>query len=89
MRGTLISEVLGMDDDDLNRLVEVVKSRRAQLAEVQKLRFGIGDRVQFQSRKRGFVKGTVLRIMRKNVKVKQDNGPIWTVYPGFLQEEVK
>ncbi len=94
MRATLVGEVLKMDMDDLNRLVEVVKSRRAQLAQNAIYNFGVGDAVQFQSgKKRGryarqMVKGTIHSLGRKNIKV--DTGSVmWTVPATMLTLQEK
>lgn len=49
-------------------------------------KFEIGDRVSFSHPKRGTLKGTVSRIMEKNFKVKEDDGPMWRINPRFLKK---
>jgi len=89
-RASLVGEILAMDRNDLNRVTEVVASRRAQLDEAVKLQYAKGDRVTFvpsKGRYRGKrVTGPILKVMRKNLRVRDENtGVQWTVYPGFVE----
>ena len=86
---SLIGDILRMDSDDLNRLVEAIKSRRTVLAEEDKALFSVGDIVTFiprHGRWRGrFITAIVRKINRKNLKVYDENNLVeWTVHPSFV-----
>ena len=88
INANVISEILQADSDDLNRIVEAVKSRRDALGRQTKFQLSIGDRVTFKTKKRGRgrVIGTIEKINRKNLVVLEDGegfrrGVQWTVPP--------
>ena len=86
MKASVIGEVMMMDNDDLNRLVEAVRSRRSILSREVKRQFHVGDRVSFSTKKRGLglVKGTVWKINRKNIVVETEYAGRWNVSPSLL-----
>ncbi len=83
--------------DEMNEVIEIVKEQRNRNARTLALTFSPGDPVEFDAK--GVVqKGTVIRLLKKNVKVRVEKKlpggatyPVeWTVYPGLLRpvEEV-
>ena len=87
----VIGEILQADRNDLNRIIEAVKSRREMLALQAKAQFAVGDRVSFPTRKRGTGKviGIIQKINRKNLVIDEDVrgsgfGTRWTIHPSLV-----
>jgi hypothetical protein len=83
--------------EGMNEVVELIKVQRARIARISAHRFSPGDAVEFDSKKAGLVRGTVLRLMKKNVLVEVEKKlsggatyPIeWTVHPTLLRPAAK
>ena len=74
-----------MDSDDIEHVINAVRSRRDMLSIKAKARFRIGDRVKFFSRRnQEEVMGTVNKINRKKIQVTV-GAVTWTVPPTMLE----
>lgn len=72
--------------DDLNRIINAINTKNRMLAMVAQAAFSKGDKVEFVNRRNGLtVKGKVVSIMVKNIKVLSDQGVTWTVSPQLLR----
>ena len=72
-------------DDELRQVIEAVKLQRQFIA-VQTIRtITVGDTVQFAARGR-MVTGEVMKVNRKNVKVKEAGYGIWNVPANMLTQ---
>lgn len=67
-----------------NHVRHLVRDLSSDEAAAKKRQFTVGDKVWFDAKTRGIVRGTITKIMTKNVKVKADSGMSWTVFPTFL-----
>ena len=83
MKASIIGEVMLMDNDDLNRLIEAIKSRRSILSKEVKRNFRVGDTVSFTRKNGTVIEGTVRKICRKNIQVNSGYSR-WTVAPTLL-----
>lgn len=72
--------------EELNELYEAIKLQRHFLNVQSTRALRAGDTVEFTAHGRQ-VRGTVLKVNRKNVKVKEDGYGIWTV-PGSMLRHV-
>ena len=81
----MVDSIMQMDADDIEHVVNAVRSRREMLSIKAKAQFRIGDRVKFFSRRnQEEVEGTVHKINRKKIVVSV--GAIsWTVPPTMLE----
>ena len=81
----IVDSIMQMDADDIEHVVNAVRSRREMLSIKAKAQFRIGDRVKFFSRRnQEEVEGTVHKINRKKIVVSV--GAIsWTVPPTMLE----
>jgi hypothetical protein len=81
----VVDAIMQMDTDDIEHVINAVRSRRDMLSIKAKARFRIGDRVKFFSRRnQEDVVGTVHKINRKKIVVSV--GAIsWTVPPTMLE----
>ena len=80
----VVDAIMQMDTDDIEHVINAVRSRRDMLSIKAKARFRIGDRVKFFSRRnQEDVVGTVHKINRKKIVVSV--GVVsWTVPPTML-----
>lgn len=71
------------NDDDLRSVIDAIKLQRQFLA-VQTIRsVTVGDTVQFTARGR-VITGEVIKVNRKNVKVKEGGYTTWNVPANML-----
>jgi hypothetical protein len=68
------------DASDLNLVREIVSMRL-------QMQFRVGDKVWFDAKTRGIVRGTVIKMNAKSAKIRTDLGVAWTVSPQFLQKD--
>lgn len=72
--------------EDMNRIIRGINDRRAQLSQIEAMKFRKGDKVEFNSSKTGeLVKGTILKINQKTISLLSDEGTNWRVSPGMLR----
>lgn len=83
-----ISNISGMDHDDINQLVRAIKIRRDQLHFQTAQSFQKGDRVVFTGKSGRTLTGTVEKIKIKYILVNADNGQRWNIPGGMLKLDV-
>ena len=77
------TEIMQMNNDELNQLTSLIKTRREILSLEAKSQFAVGDKVTFK-RKNGTVYiGVIYKVNRKRIDVKTDKGR-WNVPPTML-----
>lgn len=70
-----------------NHMRDLVRQFTDIEASQVKRQLRVGDRVWFDAKTRGIVRGTVVKINPTTVKVRADGGVNWKVYPTFLHAE--
>jgi hypothetical protein len=68
------------DAGDLKLLQDIIKMK-------MQLQFKVGDKVWFDAKTRGIIRGTITKMNAKTAKVRTDAGVMWTVAPQLLQKE--
>lgn len=68
------------DATDLKLIQEVISMKL-------RFEFRVGDKVWFDAKTRGIIKGTIIKMNAKSAKVRTDTGVAWTVSPQFLQKD--
>ena len=86
-RAQLLDLISICDSDDLMDAGNMFRARQNSLTAMSVTKFRTGDNVTFDSSKRGRINGEVLKVNRKTVKVRADNGVIWSVSPSLLKIE--
>lgn len=82
---TAIAAIQGMDKDELEQVIEAVKLRRNFIARSTVRSLNVGDTVSFDAGpRRGVRVGTVTKVNRKNVKVKEAGYGTWNVPASLL-----
>ena len=77
------TEIMQMNNDELNELTSLIRTRREILSLEAKSMFSVGDKVTFK-RKNGTVYiGVIYKVNRKRIDVKTDSGR-WNVPPTML-----
>jgi len=72
-------------NDELNQIIDAVKLQR-QFISVQAVRsFAVGDTVEFTARGR-VIQGTVTKVNRKNIKVREAGYGTWNVPAAMLRQ---
>ncbi|MFW6243340.1 MAG: hypothetical protein ACOC2W_04205 [bacterium] len=83
----IMSEVSKMDGRDLTELINLIKWRRDILEKSNVCKYEIGTRVEFDS-DGNVVKGKVIKINRKTIKVRTDKGVLWKVSGSLLRSSI-
>lgn len=82
-----------MSEADLLYLNRMVVERLNLLAQakstMQLAQFTEGDRVSFTDNDGAVKTGTILRLNKKTVSLRTDDGHLWKVAPGFLRKAGK
>ena len=79
-------KIMGLNNDDLNNLIDTIKFRRNQIQQEAKRLFKIGDKVFFLNKKKGKVEGMVTKINKKYIIVDETHGMMsWRVSPTLLE----
>ena len=73
-------------NEQLNALIDAIKMRRTQLARKNVFTFRPGDTVSFVGRSGRKVTGQVVKIMQKNIQVKE-GFTTWRVPANMLSKE--
>lgn len=73
--------------NDLDLIVQEVRSLQRRYETQKQRQFRPGDRVTFEGKGGQTVTGTVEKILQKNIKVQADNGMPWRVSPSLLSRE--
>ena len=81
--------ILAIDNmDDLRDAMSAINVRQRELQRYAALRFSIGNWVQFRTKTGKMVKGQIIKINQKTVKVKEtDSFTTWTVSPTMLSRQ--
>ena len=68
---TILKKISTMDGDEIEMLIDAIKTRRNILAQEAVTSFNVGDVVQFDTgRKAGIIQGTIIKKKIKNIVVK-------------------
>jgi len=68
---TILKKISTMDGDEIEMLIDAIKTRRNILAQAARITLNVGDVVQFDTGKRaGIIQGTIIKKKIKNVVVK-------------------
>ena len=79
-------KIMGLNNNDLNNLIDTIKFRRNQIQQEAKRLFKIGDKVFFLNKKKGKVEGMVTKINKKYIIVDETHGMMsWRVSPTLLE----
>jgi hypothetical protein len=70
---------------ELDELFRAVKDQRRKLDGRASLSLLIGDKVSFDAKTRGIIKGTVVKVNHKTVSVLADGGMRWKVSASLLK----
>ena len=82
---TTLKAIKIMEADELNTVVTAIKDRRDYLRTVELRQFSKGDTVSFEDKFGTPKTGTIISIMKKNIKVKEtDSNITWHISPNFL-----
>ena len=77
------TEIMQMNNDELNQLTSLIKTRREILSLEAKSQFAVGDKVTFKNRSGVVYIGVIYKINRKRIDVETDKGR-WNVPPTML-----
>ena len=85
--GIIAEQISDMTTTDQLRSVQnLIASRWAYLEALEQTKFCIGDRVQFISHTTGnLITGTVIKLLKKNIRVITSEYGTWTVSPTLLK----
>ena len=67
-------------DSDLKLLQDIIGVKL-------RISFKVGDKVWFDAKTRGIIKGTISKMNHKTAKVRTDVGLQWTVTPALLHKD--
>jgi len=81
---TAVEAIRNSNNDELNQIIEAIKLQRTWLARTTARALAVGDTVQFAGRGGRTVTGTVTKINRKTVIVK-DGYTNWKVTASMLK----
>ena len=82
---TTLKAIQIMEADELNTVVTAIKDRRDYLRTVELRQFSKGDTVSFEDKFGTPKTGTIISIMKKNIKVKEtDSNITWHISHNFL-----
>ena len=84
---TAITAIRGMNNDEINQVVEAIKLQRTFNARQTARSLTVGDTVSFDGRGGRMVVGTVTKINRKTVLVKDSaSNTVWRVTASLLKQ---
>ena len=75
--------VMQMNNDELNELSNLIRTRREILSLEAKSKFSVGDKVSFKRKDGTVFIGVIYKVNRKRIDVKTDKGR-WNVPPTML-----
>jgi len=81
--------ILAIDNmDDLRETIAAINVKGRELQRYAANNFSIGNFVQFRSKTGKIVKGQIVKINQKTIKIKETNGlTTWTVSPTMLTRQ--
>lgn len=74
--------------DDLNEVVRLFKAQQSRLTTMATAKWAVGDEVEFDSKYGSKVRGTIIKVNSKTIKMKSTDGVTWVVSPSLLHESV-
>ena len=77
------TEIMQMNNNELNELTSLIRTRREILSLEAKTMFSVGDKVTFKRKDGTVFIGVIYKINRKRIDVKTDKGR-WNVPPTML-----
>ena len=80
---TLKSDILQMNQEQLNLVAQAVQDRRRMISLKIKSKYIVGDTVQFTTKGKTIM-GEITKIMVNNIQVTENKFSIWTVSPSLL-----
>ena len=81
---TAITAIRNMNNDEINQVVEAIKLQRTFNARTATRALSVGDTVEFEARGRT-ITGTVTKINRKTVVVREQGYGQWKVTASLLK----
>ena len=81
---TAVTAIRNMNNDELAQVIEAVKLQRTWLARTTARALNVGDTVEFAARGR-VIRGEVMKVNRKNIKVFEDDYRVWNVPASMLK----
>ena len=81
---TAVEAIRNADNDELNQIIEAIKLQRTWLARTTARALTVGDTVSFTGRGGKTVTGTVTKINRKTVVVREQGYGQWRVPASML-----
>ena len=89
-RDLFVQALRHMSEEDLLYLNRMVVERLKLLAQARSTvalaQFAEGDRVSFTANDGGIKTGMILRLNKKTVSLRADDGQLWKVSPGLLRK---
>jgi hypothetical protein len=83
---TLYGLIAQLDFEEAYEVQEALSARMDLLGNKQRNTFRVGDRVVFDDKRGIPMNGEIIKIMRKNIKVRVDDTfQQWSVHPSFLE----
>ena len=73
---------------ELTLIINLIKERQKSLEREKAVSFVIGEKVEFDAGRRGYIKGSIMKINSKTIQVKQTDGlgVTWKVSPTLLKK---
>lgn len=86
----LREQLVNLNRPDVEEAFDFLRKRAAMLSALAACQFSTGDKVKWESGKRGMtMHGTVQKVNRTTVIVKVVDGAVWRVASTLLTEDVK
>ena len=86
-------EIKKLDEEDLRFLHQVITERLKLMAQAKNTLlmadFHVGERVSFQGTDAKIKSGVVIRLNKKTVSTRTDDGHLWNVHPCLLERCAK
>jgi hypothetical protein len=86
-----VNEMIEMNDTDFANLISDVRNAQSIRQQVAKTAFRVGNLVKWTSNRGNKCTGIVTKVMKKNIKVKQDRADetigspvMWSIAPSLL-----
>lgn len=81
-----ISLISKMNKKDLKIVDSAMRERWSYLVSLNCLDFQVGDKVTFKGKYGEQMKGKILSVARKSLRVEDENGKSWRISPSLLKK---
>jgi len=81
---TLLSQ---MDNEEMKQALPIFKRAMKRASSDTASNFRIGDKVKFDAKTRGIIRGIVVKRNQRTAKVQTEGGTTWTVGWGALESD--